>query len=329
MRAPIVVNGRFLTGTSTGLHRVARSLLDAAVEQGLEVEILKPPEGAGFARSHLWEQVELPARAGRRMVLSLANTAPIAARRGAVMIHDLAPLIGPEWFHPRMRVYARMSLLAARRAEVVFTVSNQVKGELAERGVDESKITVIRPAVDPSFKPASPEEVAALGYDRPYLLFVGWADPRKDAATACLAHLEAVKEFDHDLVLVGHPHRNFAPVVLPEAPTIKHAGYVDDAKLRALLTGARALVYPSLYEGFGLPPLEAWACGTPAIVGDTPALRESTEGRAVYVRPADLDELADAIRTALDCAPTAPAEHPWSVPEAAARLGTRLVPDRW
>jgi glycosyltransferase involved in cell wall biosynthesis len=322
--APIVVNGRFLTGTTTGLHRVARSLLDAAVEQGLEVEVLKPPENAGFARSHLWEQVELPARAGKRMVLSLANTAPILARRGAVMVHDLAPLIGPEWFHPRMRVYARMSLLAARRAEVVFTVSNQVKGELAERGVDESKITVIRPAVDPSFKPASPEEVAALGYDRPYLLFVGWADPRKDAVTACLAHLEAVKEFDHDLVLVGHPHRNFAPVVLPEAPTIKHAGYVDDARLRALLTGARALVYPSLYEGFGLPPLEAWACGTPAIVGDTPSQRESTEGKAIYVPTADRLQLATRLKGVLSKANVVPSPSPSAWADAARTMSMPL-----
>lgn len=290
----IVVNGRFLAGTPTGLHRTARSLLDAAVALGLEAEVLRPPEGAGFARAHLWEQVELPARAGNRLVLSLANTAPILARRGAVMVHDLAPFIGPQWFHPRMRLYARMSLLAARRAELVFTVSEQVKGELAERGVDKSTITVIRPAVDESFEPSSPEEVAALGYDRPYLLLVGWADPRKDAVTACLAHLIAQQEVDHDLVLVGHPHRNFAKVVLPEAPTIKHAGYVDDARLRALLTGARALVYPSRYEGFGLPPLEAWACGTPAIVGDTPALRESTCGRAIYVTPGDVSGLASA-----------------------------------
>lgn len=314
----VVVNGRFLDGTTTGLHRVARSLLDAAVEQGLEVEVLRPPEGAGFLRGHLWEQVELPARAGNRLVLSLANTAPVAARRSAVMVHDLAPLVGPRWFHPRMRLYARLSLLAARRAEVVFTVSDQVKGELAERGVDERRITVIRPAVDASFGPA-PGDDSAIG-DRPYVLVVGWADPRKDAVTACLAHVIAVKDVDHDLVLVGHPHRNFAPVTLPEAPTIKHAGYVDDARLRALLTGARALVYPSRYEGFGLPPLEAWACGTPAIVGDTPSLRESTEGRATYAAPGDTTAVAAAIVQAVRGELPTPFPPSWSWRDAAAVL---------
>jgi glycosyltransferase involved in cell wall biosynthesis len=320
----VVVNGRFLEGTPTGLHRTARSLLDAAVALGLDAEVLRPPAGAGFARSHLWEQVELPARAGRRLVLSLANTAPVLARRGAVMVHDLGPLVGPEWFHPRMRAYAWLSVLAARRAEVVLTVSDQVKGELAERGVAESKITVVRPAVDESFGPATPAEVAALGYDRPFLLFVGWADPRKDAVTACRAHLRAVEQVDHDLVLVGHPHRNFAPVVLPEAPTIRHAGYVDEARLRALLTGARALVYPSRYEGFGLPPLEAWTCGTPAIVGDTPAQREATQDQARYVPPGNVEALAEAIAQAVESDLPVPRPPTWTWPTAATTLTTAL-----
>lgn len=316
----MIVNGRFLAGTPTGLHRAARSLLDAVVARGLDAEVRRPPAGAGFARGHLWEQVELPLAAGGQPVLSLANTAPVAARHGAVMVYDLAPLVGPHWFRPSLRLYTRASLAAARRAEFVGTDSSQVATELADRGVRPERITVIRPALDDGFGPAPPAAVAALGRHRPYLLMVGWADPRKDARTAALAHLAATRHRDHDLVLVGLAHRNFAPVSLPGAATIERAGYVDDDRLRALLTGAAALVYPSRYEGFGLPPLEAWACGTPAIVGDTPALRESTEGRATYVRPGDVTALADAMVAALDGALPVPSLPSWTWDDAAARL---------
>jgi glycosyltransferase involved in cell wall biosynthesis len=333
----VVVNGRFLRATPTGLHRVARSLLAAALDAGLDAEVVAPPgaddplvtttvgrAGEGTLSDHVWEQVVLPAHAKRRVVLSLANTAPLAARRGVVLVHDLAPLVEPGWFRPSMQVYGRAVLAAARRAEAVLTVSEQVAGELVAAGVT-APIDVVRNAVDPSFAPPPPEAVAATRArqdlaDVPFVLMVGWADPRKDATTAALAHRIATARRPHRLVLVGLPHRNFAEVRLPDAATIQVVDYVDDGDLRALLAGAAALVYPSRYEGFGMPPLEAWACGTPAIVADTPALRESTEGRATYVRPGDVTGLADALVLALDGALPTPAPPAWTWADAAARL---------
>jgi glycosyltransferase involved in cell wall biosynthesis len=327
----VVVNGRFLAGTPTGLHRTARSLLDAAVAQGLDAAVLQPSASvtSNRAASHAWEQLVLPARAGTRTVLSLANTAPIAARRGVVMVHDLAPLVGPHWFRRSMQLYARVSLAAARRATTVLTVSAQVAAELSARGVDGGRVRVIRPAVDPSFSASPAEDVDAirhrLGLARPFLLAVGWADPRKDTATAVAAHLVARRDIDHDLVLAGHPHPNFALVHVPDdVPSVRRAGYVTDAELRALLTGASALVYPSRYEGFGLPPLEAWACGTPAIVGDTPAAREATEGRARYVSPGDVTGVAGAMIEALSGSLAVPALPIWSWDDAAAAMLTAL-----
>ena len=332
----VVVNGRFLRATPTGLHRTARSLLVALLDAGLEAEVAAPADvddplvdlrlpapAGGRLGDHLWEQVSLPRHAGNRPVVSLANTAPLAAGRGVVLVHDLGPLVGPHWFSPSMQLYGGAVLAAARRAERVMTVSAQVAGELRAAGVDPARTTVVRPALDPSFGPAAPSGVAAararLGLgDAPYFLFVGWADPRKDAGTAARAHLIANAAHPHVLVLVGLAHRNFRPVELPDAPTVLRPGYVGDGELKALLTGAAALVYPSRYEGFGLPPLEAWACGTPAIVGDTPALRESTEGRARYVTPGDVTELAAAMGEALAGKLAVPELPSWTWADAAA-----------
>jgi glycosyltransferase involved in cell wall biosynthesis len=122
---------------------------------------------------------------------------------------------------------------------------------------------------------------------RPYVVLVGWADPRKDLALAVAAHGPSSRPGrPHDLVLVGRPHPTFAPVQVPDLPSVRRAGYLPDGGLQALLTGAAALLYPSRYEGFGLPPLEAWACGTPALVSDVPVLRETTGGQGVLLRPA-------------------------------------------
>lgn len=311
---PVVVNGRFLRATPTGLHRVGRSLLDAMTSAGLAATVAAPtgvrdprvdtvwPAPGVRGGDHVWEQAVLPARAGRRVVLSLTNTAPVLARHGVVLVHDLAPLVGPHWFDRRMHGYARLVLAAARRADAVMTVSAQVADELHAHRV-RAPITVVHNAVDADVRPAPADAVEEtlhrLSVRPPYVLFVGWADPRKDVATAVAAHRLAATSVPHRLVLTGHAHRNFAPVVVPDLDTVIRPGYVADDDLRALLTGAAALLYPSRYEGFGTPPLEAWACGTPALVTDIPVLRESTEGRGTYLPPGDVTAWAEAIVAAV------------------------------
>jgi glycosyltransferase involved in cell wall biosynthesis len=256
-------------------------------------------------------------------VLSLTNTAPVLARRGYVMVHDLAPLVGPQWFSPRFRWYGRLVLAGARRAEGVVTVSNVVADELRDRGV-RGRITVVPNAVDDDVQPVDDRTVDAtlerLSVRRPYVLFVGWADPRKDVATAIAAHRLATRSQPHRLVLTGLAHRNFAPVVVPDLDTVLRLGYVPDPELRALLTGAAALVYPSRYEGFGTPPLEAWACGTPALVSDIPVLRESTGNRAVYLPAGDISAWADAIASAVRGEVVVPQRVSRTWAEAAAEL---------
>lgn len=302
-----VVNGRFLPQRPGGLQRTARSLLEA-LRPLVPLEIVSPAPDPladvvlvaprGRAGGQVWEQVLLPRHAAGRPVLSLANTAPLASRRSTVLVHDLAPLVGPQWFHPTMGVYGRLVLAAARRAALTVTVSESVRQELLARGV--RKVEVVRPAVDPLFTPAAAAEVARVqtNYGR-YVVLVGWADPRKDLATALAAHLAVVADLPHRLVLVGAGRGVFAGVRTPVASTVSVLPHVSDDELRALLTGAVALLYPSVYEGFGLPPLEAAACGTPSLVSDLPVLRESTLGLATFVPVGDVSAWAAALHSAL------------------------------
>jgi glycosyltransferase involved in cell wall biosynthesis len=132
----------------------------------------------------------------------------------------------------------------------------------------------------------------------------------------------------HQLVLIGAAHPNLAPVALPREPTVLELGFVPDDDLRALLTGAAALAFPSRAEGFGLPPLEAQACGTPAVVSDLPVLRESAGPDAVFVAPGDPAAWAEALVAAVTGAlphPSSP-ERTWD--DAAHELLDAMAPLR-
>jgi glycosyltransferase involved in cell wall biosynthesis len=325
---PLVVDGRFLTVKATGLHRVARSFVAAAKDAGVDLEVWTPgacrspladralhvPNGRLGGR--LWEQVVLPTAARGRTIWSLTNTAPLL-RPGVVVVHDLAASVGPQWFAGSMRLYARSVLAGARRAEGVITVSHAVRDELIGHGVRADRIAVVSPAVDARFRPAAAGDVdrlrISLGLRDDYAVMVGWADPRKDVATAVAAHERTVREHPHDLVLVGSGHPTFAHVAEPRGERIKVVGHSSDDDLVTLLTGAKVLLYPSRYEGFGLPPLEAMACGTPAVVSDIPALRESTAGNARLVAPGDVEGWAEALRDGLRGAlrPASPPQRSW------------------
>jgi len=337
----VVLNGRFLRAQPTGLHRVARSLateLRARVDttvlapRGVDDPAVDRTQWAppGRAGDHVWEQIVLPIAARSCPVVSLANTAPLMAPQSAVMVHDLATRVGPQWFRRELRAYGALSLAAARRADVVLTVSAQIADELEAAGVRADRIGIVRSAVAPEARAASASEVDAAreryGLTRPYVMHIGWADPRKDAATLAAAHLRVVGDHPHDLVLAGLAHRNFAPVVLPKAATIHRIGFVPDQDLYALLTGAALFAYPSRYEGFGLPPIEAMVCGTPVAVSDVPALRESTEGRATYVPVGAVDAWAEVLRAALDGAITPSAPPQWTWSDAGDQLLKALAP---
>ena len=334
MSVTLAVNGRFLRSAQpTGMHRVARSLVGATRQRGVPVEVMVPPGvrdpmadrtvwgPPGRFGDHLWEQALLPRAVRGRPLLSLLNTAPVAPHNAAVMVHDLAFRVGPQWYSRSIRLYGAMVMAAARRARVVLTVSESVASELVQAGIGMQHITVVRNAVADDMRPATAEVLAEVRarhrLERPFLLLVGWSNPRKDAMTVVRAHLRLSDRIEHDLVLTGADSPTFRSVDLPEGQSIRHLGYVSDLDLVALMTAADAFVYPALYEGFGLPPLEAMRCGTPAIVSDLPVLHESTGEQATFVPVGDVEQWERAMESALRGELVATPGPAWSWSDAA------------
>ena len=206
----------------------------------------------------------------------------VPARRSAVTVHDLAVLRHPEAFPRWHRLYGASGLLrrVARRAELLLTVSEFTKRESVELlGVPESRVRVIGNAVDEVFTPDGP---AAEGE---YVLAVGTLEPRKNLART----VEAARLAGAELRVAGAPGWGGVEAA-------GSLGFVSDEELARLYRGARCLVYPSLYEGFGIPVLEAMACGCPVVTSAGTALEEVAGGAAVLVDPRDLEAIAAGIR---------------------------------
>jgi glycosyltransferase involved in cell wall biosynthesis len=176
--------------------------------------------------------------------------------------------------------------------------------------IDPGRLKVVAPGIDTTFSPQPPDEVAAvrarLELDAPYVLFLGTLEPRKNLPRLVEAFTRLADRAgrDEQLVLAGVLGWDSGPLeaaieACGGAHRIRRLGYVDSADLPALLTGARLFVYPSLEEGFGFPPLEAMACGTPTVVSRTSSLTENLKGAAELVPPTDVDGLASAMERML------------------------------
>ena len=228
-----------------------------------------------------------------------------------VTLHDVVPLKRRSEYL-RSGIRFRMRYLAVERSARVIVPTAVVAAEVREHvGIDAAKIVVIHEAPAPALYERGADEVAAArelyGLPPEYLLWVGGLqtpDPRK--RIAALARTPRALP----LVLVGAT-RPWAH----ELPDVTLTGHVSDDDLAAIYSGARALVFPSDDEGFGLPPVEALACGTPVVTSDIPVLREVLGDRATFVDAADLEGLLAAGAAATRPAPAAPA---WSWKDAAA-----------
>ena len=267
-----------------GVERWAREL--SARLPGLgDYEVIRPPRALSHRAGHAWEQIYLPARTRRaEALLCPANLAPLAARNAVVVIHDAAPLRHPGWYSPAYaRLQRRLLPLIARRARTVITVSEFSSNELRELLKVEAH--VVYGGVDSRFSPDA--EPAAR--DRPYVLCVASHTARKNLK----ALVPAATRLGIDVVVAGGHRPQFAAESGLEALTL--LGPVDDKDLPGLYTGALAFVLPSLYEGFGLPVLEAMASGTPVLAANTSALPETCGNAARLVEPGEWDTAIEAL----------------------------------
>jgi len=305
----LVVNARFLGRRVTGVERYAREITRRLPG---EPRLLRPRGEARGLRGHLWEQLVLPRLAGNQLLWSPANTGPLLASRQVVTLHDASAVEHPEWFHPAFAAWYRFLLpRLARRALKVLTVSHASRDRLARAfGLDPDKVAVIPPGVDPAqFRPRSARVTNAVRarYCLPetFVLFVGSPSPRKNLPTLFRAWQDVAAEFPRaGLVIAGAGAAQFAGAQFARAggepaPGACFLGYVPDAHLAALYSAARALVIPSLDEGFGLTALEAMACGVPVIAAGRGGLPEAAGEAALTVDPGSPEALARGITALL------------------------------
>jgi glycosyltransferase involved in cell wall biosynthesis len=199
-------------------------------------------------------------------------------RPSVLTLHDLSPWMNPGWHRAAHRVKRRTPvLLKLRIPTMVITDSETVRRQAIDRfGIPPQRIVTVHLAAPSWLRPAKTE--ATCGNGRPYFLFVGTLEPRKNLPALVSAWREVRRDHDIDLVLAGRRRQDAPP--LPEEPGLRIVGEVADQELAELYAGALALVFPSLYEGFGLPVLEAMQCG--ACVIASPAVREAGGEAAVY-----------------------------------------------
>jgi glycosyltransferase involved in cell wall biosynthesis len=277
-----------LVQTRAGTARHVRGLLGALEGRDVEIERLAfggAGRAATVARDTWWYYAGLPRRARGLDVLHCTTfRGPLRARVPfTVTLHDLALLRHADLFPRWHRWSGRAGIgRVARAADRVLAVSEFTKREAVELlRVDPGRITVIGNAVDPAF---SPGDAARAG---DYVLAVGTLEPRKNLGRV----VEAAARAGVELRVAGA--RGWGGV-----DTAGWLGEVDDVALVELYRGARALVYPSLYEGFGIPVLEAMACGTPVVTSRGGATEEVAGGAAVLVDPLDVESIAAGIAEA-------------------------------
>ncbi len=304
MSGLVAIDARAAVRRETGgVERVAREIAGRlpALRPDRYV-VVRPRPRLAHRAGHAWEQLALPLLAREADLLYCpANLAPVASRRNAVVIHDLAALAHPEWYGRAYAAWQRAVLPAvARRARTVLTVSGFARGEIVERlGVPADSVAVVPNGVSAAFSPSadSGPARAAFGLDRHYVLALATRSARKNLAVLAEA-ASRLGELGIELVIAGGGRGYLRGGTAPPGRAL---GYVAESLLPGLYTGARALAMPSLYEGFGLPCLEAMACGTPVVAADRAALPETCGGAALLAEPNDPEAFAAALlRAAAD-----------------------------
>ena len=298
----LVVNSRVTSGAMGGQQRVAAEILKRLGS----AESIAPKRPLSGAKGHLWEQLILPARARGKLLWSPSATGPLACVHQVVTLHDVAFIDTPEFFAAGFgRFYRELIPRLVRRVAKVVTVSEFSRQRIARAfAIDPAAIDVIYNGVSDNFRRYSRDEIAqtraALGLEGRYLLLQATSDRRKNLHRALEAWKAAQDSIpaDINLVVVGNLARAhvFGDVgAIAADPRTRLLGLVDEAHMGPLTAGAEAFLFPSIYEGFGLPILEAMACATPVLTSDATATAEIAGSAALLVDPLDVRSIAGGI----------------------------------
>jgi len=321
------INGRVLTKPSPGgVGRYTHRLLAELAADGGDADGCSPvavgaagvsdlPDGVKATgtvpthsglRAHIWEQVSLP-----RILTSEkydvfhtpAGQPPVLSRTPLVTtIHDISPITHPEWFSDAyVALYRVLTPLAVRASDCIITVSEFARDEIVDvYPAAAGKTIAIYNGITPRDS-ADAEPVDSLNSGQ-FLLFVGSVNPRKNLSGLLRGYRQYRQQTDdpHSLVLVGPDDDVFASTDLPAVNGVRRLGFVSESTLTWLYDHAALLVFPSLYEGFGLPILEAMSVGTPVVTSNRGAMAEVADDAAHLVDPTEPMSIASGIQVVLD-----------------------------
>lgn len=301
----LYINGKFLTQQSTGVQAYAIGILEAMKRQNIAFEVLVPKSVplsdrfnmkhiGSFSNANIWEQCYLPRHINKQphsILINLCNSAPLLAKNQIVTIHDLAfEQKGVNWFSNKFKKWYRFLIpKIAKSARVIFTVSEFSKQEIISHyKINKEKIRVIPNGLNTHI------HVAPRQIDGDYILLIGGNNPRKNAISV-IAQIEAIKKLGYKLVILNSENAVFNSFDKTKHSSIIHLDYTTQEHYYSLIKYAKALVYPSLYEGFGIPILESLCLQTPVICSDLLVFRESFENLPIYFNTSDPSDFFSAL----------------------------------
>jgi glycosyltransferase involved in cell wall biosynthesis len=326
MTGPIFVNGRFMSQPVTGVQRFSAEIvgaIDSLMAQGEwpETALLTPQldragpaapvaaasrlraQPVGQRHGHLWEQIDLPKAARGGTLISLGNTAPVLAGRGqVVVIHDAGVFDTPYSYSWKFRLwYKGLQHALAKAGAQIATVSEFSRQRIAAcLGIDPARITVIYEGADHILRtPADPETLARHDL-RPgrYALVVGSRVAHKNLAA--LTEVSAALQRRGMVIAVAGGANKEVFQAARDGLVERRLGRTTDGELRALYENAACLLFPSRYEGFGLPPVEAMACGCPVVASRGGAVEEICGDSALYFDTAEPQSIVLAVERLLE-----------------------------
>lgn len=308
MKKEIIINGRFLTGPLTGVQRTAYELvsaLDELISRGdidscqysfilvysgdilhdirlKHIKILK----RGVLKGNLWEQLELPLLSFDKLLINMCSIAPLLKRKQILFVHDVSFLVNKGFFSKSFRLwYANAIPILGKICRRIVTVSEFSKQELIDRaGVSANKISVIYNAADHILKFDDPgsDFMKKIDSYKPFCLAVSNLGANKNFKNLSAA----IKEIDFSgyKMLIAGGKIGALKTTSPDVDAT-YLGYVSDEELNYLYRNASLFVFPSFYEGFGIPPLEAMMLGCPVIASHTSAMPEVLQDASDYFDP--------------------------------------------
>ncbi len=314
----IVINARFLTQDMRGVQRFAEQISLQLKDLRDDLVFVAPEDirlhesaeqlqvrRIGRHRGHAWEQLDLPlwlARNGYPPLVSLCNTAPLFYGNQIATHHDITYIRHPESYSRTFRaMYRNLTPLLLGRTKALITVSDFSRKEIASHyGYPASSICVVPNAVDGRFQPFCAEQCPREA--APYLLAVSSPSAHKNFARMVAAFLSMEGQNEVELRIIGDSNRIFSGSLhdVPGSRRIRMLGRLTDEELVEAYQGATAFVFPSLYEGFGIPPLEAQACGCPVIAARAASIPEVLGDSALYFDPLNVEDIAQSMQRILN-----------------------------